>query len=1122
MDADRRRLLLFRKLYPFLQWLPGFILLQTLDRRVRYANRYLRERFGDPGDRPLHEILFGERGLRPDWDPDGEPGAGAPWEWEGPLADGRVYKVCALPFTEEDGSSLLLLLGVAGPGSAEREPGRGDDDTGRRTVGAVAEFARAALPKLRAELAERDRQIIAARAGRDAAERERRALEERTRALEDEVEGLRLSLRMGRSLLLGTQRNLAESRERFRAVGECVPHGVWSCSPDGDIRFMSPAFLDLLGMTEAECRRSGWEGRLHPDDASRTRAAWRHAVASGDPLDLSCRVLDAGGRIRRLLLRGRPVRDASGAVTGWAGVALDGDGQAGKAEGPVRERGRSRAVAPPGLPALPVGGAPLREARRQRMHPGGAADRELSFREFMESSTLTGFVAADRDSRIVFVNDAFCAMTGWSKEELLGTGPPYGFWCQGEPGGAPEGNGTCRDLLFGAGVPSPSGGLVFRFAKPDGSPVDILGHSLPLRDDKGAVRGHLGSVHDITDRLRAEQALRDSEERYRKMVEMARDVIFVVDGRGITTSLNPAFEQLLGWSREEWIGKPLPAILHPEDVANGVDRLRRSFAGETLPMTIYRARMKSGGYRTFESLGFPLIEKGKPVAVVGVSRDVTERVEAEKALRELSQALQEIVHASPLAIVVLDPEGRVELWNPAAEQIFGWTDEGVSGHPIPAVAAEDREPFREYLVRAVAGERLANLEVRGVRKDGAAMEALVSLAPLRDGEGIIRSALVVLADITERRRAEDALRDTTETLRKLLHASPVGIAALDPEGRIRMWNPAMEKIFGWTEDEVLGRPLPAGPEEKQEEIRALEDRLVRGENLVGLELTRRRKDGSLVDVLLSAAPVRDAVETVRSVISVFLDVTETKALERMALIQEKMASLGHVATGIAHEIRNPLSGLNIYLSALGKALGESETLEPEVRETADAVVNMAVSASSRIEGVIRRVMEFASPAPLRLVPVCLNHCVKEVLHLAAVTLRKAGIHLDEALAEDLPSCRGDARLLGQVVLNLLTNAAQAMEGKEGEKRIAVASFRKGKYAVVAVADSGPGVPEDLREKIFDPFFTTKKEGTGIGLSLSHRIVAEHGGFLEVDSSALGGAAFRLGIPVATQEPVRPT
>ncbi|MBA4396598.1 MAG: PAS domain-containing sensor histidine kinase [Syntrophus sp. (in: bacteria)] len=239
-----------------------------------------------------------------------------------------------------------------------------------------------------------------------------------------------------------------------------------------------------------------------------------------------------------------------------------------------------------------------------------------------------------------------------------------------------------------------------------------------------------------------------------------------------------------------------------------------------------------------------------------------------------------------------------------------------------------------------------------------------------------------------------------------------------------------------------------------------------------------------------------------------LDVTRTKELEYLLRIEDKMASLGRVAAGIAHEIRNPLSGINIYLSNLEKILAAGES-----PEKGKEILLQIQSASNKIEAVIRRVMDFARPREPKITVTDLNRVIEETLDLSAVTMIKDGIRLDKKLWRNLPSCQIDPHLMGQVMLNLITNAAEAMKNMSLGKMIEVTSSVAGGHIIIKISDSGPGVPVHLRKKIFDPFYTTKSGNTGIGLSLSKRIVADHGGFLSVATSTWGGSEFKVEIPL---------
>jgi PAS domain S-box-containing protein len=387
----------------------------------------------------------------------------------------------------------------------------------------------------------------------------------------------------------------------------------------------------------------------------------------------------------------------------------------------------------------------------------------------------------------------------------------------------------------------------------------------------------------------------------------------------------------------------------------------------------------------------------------------------------------------------------------------------------------------------------------------------------RDDISFLQSVANVLAAALARKKAELALQESEERFRSLVEHALVGFFLVQ-DGRIVFQNPAQEKLFGPLPEALPLEDLSARahPEDRERFLCLCDETGIAGSAKVEMDLRfvsggRSEDPEALRWVHGRATPV--LFRGRKALLVNTVDVTRAKELEHLALVREKMASLGHVAAGIAHEIRNPLSGLNLYLSALEKLWNETEEIEPEQMEAARVVFELMKAASLKIEGVIRRVMDYSRTTPPRFGLIDVNHSVREAIHLSSLTLRRQRIAIGKSLDESLPHCFADARLLEQVLLNLLTNAAQALEGFQGEKVIEVASAREGDHVVVTVADSGPGVPEAIRERIFDPFFTTKKDGTGIGLSLSRKIVSDHGGFLEIGTSALGGAEFRVGIPV---------
>jgi PAS domain S-box-containing protein len=375
----------------------------------------------------------------------------------------------------------------------------------------------------------------------------------------------------------------------------------------------------------------------------------------------------------------------------------------------------------------------------------------------------------------------------------------------------------------------------------------------------------------------------------------------------------------------------------------------------------------------------------------------------------------------------------------------------------------------------------------------------------------------VCEDVTERQQTERMLRENEKRFRDLVEASVTALAIVQDE-RVVFYNSEAEKLIGpFHEDYRFSRFANVLPDDLQK-AKDCYDKMISQEESYG-EVTLRvfppGKENSTQYVrwlLCRASRIqylgRDAI------LMNMMDITRTIELERQAVINDKMTSLGRIATGIIHELRNPLSGINVYLSTLKKqihdSLGNQSVEEVNIAEN---ILEKLQSASNSIESVIKRVMDFAKPGLSKLVLTDLNQTIEEAVSLCSVTLRKKEIQLEKHLREPTPQCYTDPRLIQQVILNLITNASQAMEHTGRDGKIELRSWNEEGWACFSVADSGPGIPATLRTKIFDPFFTTMEVGVGIGLSICQRIIEDHGGSLTTGASSLGGAEFRIKIPI---------
>lgn len=481
-----------------------------------------------------------------------------------------------------------------------------------------------------------------------------------------------------------------------------------------------------------------------------------------------------------------------------------------------------------------------------------------------------------------------------------------------------------------------------------------------------------------------------------------------------------------------------------------------------------------------------------------------------ESLEISEERFRSVVETARDAIISVKTDDQIVFWNRGAELMFGYTADEVLYRKATMLLPERyRRQFEQQAVPADLSIR----EVAGIRKDGTEFPMEVSQATWKTKEGTFYTAII--RDITERKRSEESLRSSEQRLRDIVENSLTGILIIQA-GTVVFKNRQFDELFGAVTDRFSLATADTIYPDDRSRVRLFHDALSSG-TVATMDVDFRFYPVGMPpdSAALRWVNCRGTVIEYQGAPALFLtmmDITRIMELEQLVRIQDKMASLGRVAAGIAHEIRNPLTGINSYVYML-QCFAEDHATTPEENIALREIVEALQAASNRIEAVIRRVMDFSKPSAPRLSPVCINRAVEEAIKLAAVTLRKSGVSIETKLETALPPCPADLSMLEQVLLNLLTNAAQAMTRWKGEKKIAVQTWQHEDGVAVAVADSGPGIALENRTKIFDPFFTTKSDGSGIGLSLCQRIITDHRGTLTVGTSRWGGAEFRIEIPL---------
>lgn len=386
-------------------------------------------------------------------------------------------------------------------------------------------------------------------------------------------------------------------------------------------------------------------------------------------------------------------------------------------------------------------------------------------------------------------------------------------------------------------------------------------------------------------------------------------------------------------------------------------------------------------------------------------------------------------------------------------------------------------------------------------------------------------ALLISFLTNARKRAEEAVQESNNKLRVIIQASPLAIITLDVNGMVKMWNPAAECLFGWGEAETLGRPLPFATAEKQVEFEALRERVLRGESFAGVEMRRQRHDGSSIDINISMAPLYAAGGNINSIMAVIADITERKQaeadrrhLEEQLFQVQKMESIGTLAGGIAHDFNNLLTVILGY-AQLGRAQPRKDEALPEYLTNIESAVKYAASLT-------RQLLAFSHRQLLQRKTICLNDTIDNFMKMIRRIIG-ADVEVRLLTAPDLSSVFADPTQMEQVLMNLVANARDAMQGG-GELIIETHNVefdeaycrehrwaKPGQYVQLIVSDTGCGMEAEVERRIFEPFFTTKElgKGTGLGLSVVYGIIQQHDGLIHVCSKLGEGTSFRIYLPV---------
>lgn len=619
---------------------------------------------------------------------------------------------------------------------------------------------------------------------------------------------------------------------------------------------------------------------------------------------------------------------------------------------------------------------------------------------------------------------------------------------------------------------------------------------------KGLLHGleeRVGAVPSEEQLDQLSQVIRRSQRSFKELIDSFDDAAFAMSLEGILRTVNRRMAETLGLPYTEIVGRRLDEFL---------EEPQRSLAEAALGRFIEKRRWsgltrvkvkKTGQVFYFDCVLNAILKDDEVVGISALARDVTQERQKETRFTELFETLQEGVYFST-------PEGKLLDANPALVHMLGYEskDELLSTDGNGLNFDPGQHPVLGRSPDEGGGVRTREITLR--RKDGKPTVCLDTSRAVWDPSGRVIRYQGTLVDVTEQRQMEKQLRQQEEFQRHLLESFPDLILVIDLEERYTFASSRIRDVWGYDAEGLLGKKVSTMEEQSPEFLELCRD-VLSGRRMFGFcEYGFKHRNGEWRTMRASASPLFDAENHVRGVVVSVRDITVEKKLEQQIIQSERLAAMGQMIGGFAHELNNPLTSI----------LGLSEMLqEGQVGEQMRKQLTMMHGQARRAAEIVQNLMYFSRPPAPGKSRVNIAELVQRTLHLHAYSLRRNNISVDYLPETSLPAVIGDPNQLMQVFLNLILNAEQAIREVRDKGTLRIRLGRSQKTVWASFQDDGPGIAPENLPNIFDPFYTTKRpgRGTGLGLSICKAVLKEHGGNVEAAAAPGGGSVFTVTLPI---------